>query len=219
MMPNNALSSTALPAPFLYPRASIRFAAVAGAVDVHLGGIALGDASHGLAYQLWSCFTDGVNISLQAPNTPAFVYLPSTNAVWVALAFDQSGRPFIAYADKNGNAKYYWFNTVSNSFETDSLSGVVFRVFATLDDQRPALISTSDVLLFYVRGTTLFMRVQRDRFAVEYNLGTVPATLVQVGMNLKYRVQFAFQNVQGSAGGGGLPPAEWNLGIGINEPA
>lgn len=216
MIPNNVLSTTPIVGPFLPPRTTIRFSAVSGHSDVHFGGIAIGDPSHGISYQLWTCFTDGVSIWLQAPNTPAFVQLPNVNAIWVALAFDQNARVFIAYADVNGNTSYYWFDSAISSYRTSQLSGIVFRPFASLDDSRVALLQFSDVLLAYVRAGRLYLRAQRDRFGVEYNLAAAPATLVQIGMSHADRFQFAFQNVQGV---GGLPPAEWNIGLGINEPA
>lgn len=216
MLPNNVVSSTPVAAPFLAPRTNIRFNNATGLVDTHLGGIALGDASQGISYQLWTAQIIGSDIVLSAPNTPAFTLLSGTNAVWVALAIDQSAREFIAYADINGNASYYWYDSTIPGYRTSTLVAPVFRPFAALDDSRPLNIGGSDVILAYERSGTLYMRVQRDRFGVEYNLAAAPATLVQIGMNEADRFQFAFQNVQGDKV---LPPAEWNVGLGFNEPA
>lgn len=215
-MPNNSLSSIAKFAPFLPPRTGTRFSSTAGKYDIHYGGIAIGDASQGLSYQTWTCFSDGINIWLEAPNTLPFIQLANVNASWVALAFDQNARPFIAYSTSAGNASYYWYDTTIPGYRTSSLTGIVPRVFAALDDIRPALSSSSDILLAYVRSGQLYMRVQRDRFGIEYNLGAAPATLVQIGMNKLFRFQFAFQNVQGNSV---LPPSEWNPALGFNEPA
>jgi hypothetical protein len=206
MMPNNTLSATPEPAPFLPPRQTVRFSAAAGTSDVHFGGIAVGDPSQGISYQLWSAFTDGSSVWLEAPNTPAFVLLPSVGAVWVALAFDQNARVFVAYVTSTGAAFYYWYDSTIPGYRTSALSGPLQSVFAALDDSRPALSSSSDVLLAYVRAGVLYYRQQRDRFGIEYDLGAVPASLVQIGMNHADRFQFAFQNVQGN---NVLPPAEW----------
>jgi hypothetical protein len=217
VIPNNVLSTTPIPGAFLPPRTNVRFSASAGAMDTHFGGIALGDPSQGVQYQLWTCFTDGNNIYLEAPNTPAFIELANVGAAWVAVAFDQNARVFIAYSTAAGNAFYYWFDTTISAYRTSTITGFVPRVFADLDDARPALLASSDVLLAYQRAGTLFLRAQRDRFGVEYNLGAVPATLVQIGMNTVDRFQFAFQNVQGKANA--LPPAEYSPYLGINEQA
>lgn len=216
MMPNNALSSTPIPGPFLPPRTNTRFSVQDGQSDVHFGGVAVGNPSQGITFQLWTAFIDNGSVFLEAPNTPAFVRLPNVAATWVALAFDQNAQVFIAYSTANGAAFYYWFDSLSGGYITSALPGVTPRVFAALDDSRQAESSSADILLCYVQGTELFMRQQRDRYGVKYDLGVAPATLVQVGMNRVNRFQFAFQNVQGNSY---LPPAEWNRPLGINEPA
>lgn len=206
MLPNSTLSLTPQPAPFLPPRGNTRFSLLSGQSDVHFGGIHLGDPSQGVSVQLWTAFIVNNDILLSAQNTPAFVRLPRVNAAWVALAFDQNAREFIAYADKLGNANFFWFDTLINNFRTTAIAGVVPRVFAAFDDSRPIQLSQSDVILAYVRSNELFFRAQRERFGVEHDLGAAPATMVQIGMNHANRFQFAFQNVQGNSV---LPPAEW----------
>jgi hypothetical protein len=195
----------------------VRFSAIYGLQDVHYGGIALSNASQGVQYQLWTATVlPNGDIQLSAPNTPAFTFLAGVNAAWVAIAFDQSANVFIAYSTALGAASFYWFDTTIPGYRTTPLSGVVPRVFATLDDARPIENSNNDVILTYVRSGTLYTRQQRDRFGVEYNLGAAPGTLVQFGMNHVLRLQFAFQGVQGPRI---LPPAEYSPNLGINEPA
>lgn len=217
VMPNSTVSTTPIPSGFQPPRTTLRTTVAQGLVDVHPGPIALANPLQGLNYQLWQVRADGTNIYLSAPNTPEFAYLPNTAAVWVALSFDQNGRPFIAWtADKVGTSYYYWYDTTIPGFRTSALVGPVFRVFAVMDDQRPLLIQNSDIILAYTRNGTLFTRVERDRFGVEYNQGAAPGKLVQLGMNTKLRLQFAFLNTTGQ---GGVPPQEWNPALGFNEPA
>lgn len=213
-MPANALSSTPEPSAFLPPRTSVRFGALEGKLDVHMGPIAIGDTSHGITYQLWTAYTDGNNVWLQAPNTVPFILLPNVGAAWVALAFDQSGRIFIAYSTAAGVASYYWFDTTISNYRTSPLGSGIFRVFAVLDDNRVIQVAQSDVILAYVKpDVNLYFRQQRDRFGVEYLLGAAPsgAALVQIGMSHVNRLQFAFQNVQGNSI---LPPSEYQLNVG-----
>lgn len=206
MLPNSTLSLIPIQGSFLPPRGNVRFSALAGQSDVHFGGVHLGDPSQGISSQLWAAFVSNGDILMSAPNTPAFVRLPGVNAAWVALAFDQNAREFIAYADKLGNASFFWFDTLINNFRTTAIPGIVTRVFAAFDDSRPIQLSQSDVILAYVRSGELFFRAQRDRFGIEHDLGPAPAALAQTGMNQHNRFQFAFQNVQG---GNVLPPSEW----------
>ena len=186
-------------------------------MDYSLGPIALGDPSHGLTYQTWTLRSDGSNIYLSAPNTPEYVFFAGTAAVWVALAFDQNGRVFIAWtANQVGQSYYYWYDTTIPGYRITALSGTVKRVFAMLDDPRTAESSSNDILFTYVRLGVLYLRQQRDRFGVEYNFGAAPGNLVQFGMNHKLRMQFAFLNTDG---GGGLPPQEYRMPPGVNPPS
>jgi hypothetical protein len=208
MIPNAVLSSSPVPSPFVPPRTGVRFSKQAGLTDTHLGGIALGDPSQGISYQLWTAAIVGADIVLSAPSVPAFTLLAGVNAAWVALAFDQNAREFVAYADDLGNASYYWYDSTIPGFRTSALAGYIPRVFAALDDSRPVESGNSDILLAYERAGSLYLRAQRDRYGTEYNLGAIPgiapSTLVQIGMNMKWRFQFAFQGVQIA----GLPPGE-----------
>lgn len=213
-MPGNVLSDTPEVGAFLAPRTGLRANDAAGETDVHFGGIALGDPSHGLQYQLWTATCDGSNVSLSAPNTPSFVLLSGVGAKWVALAFDQNAREFVAYVDQSNIAHYYWYDPIIPGFTTSTVTGVVPRVFATLDDERVLELPTSDIIFTYVRGGHLFMRQQRDRYGVEYDLGVAPAAQAQVGMSTVNRLQFAFQDFGGSSGGD-VPPAEFLRGGGL----
>lgn len=212
MLPGNVLSTTPIVGNFLPPRQTVRSMPALGMVDVHYGGIAIGNPTAGLQYQLWTAQALPGGIYLSAPNTPQYAILPGVAALWVALAFDQNARPFIAWADKNGQCSYYWYDTVGLNYVTSLVSGLVYRPFATLDDARPPQLQTSDVIFAYVRSGELYFRAQRDRYGVEYDLGPAPASLqlAQLGMNTRNRVQFAFQNVQGTSK---VPPAEFTVGV------
>jgi hypothetical protein len=218
-LPNNTLSTRPIVAPFLAPRTQVRASNVQGLTDVHYGGVAIGNPSLGLSYQIWTATCpDGLNIWLSAPNTAPFIFLAGVTPVWVALSFDQNSRPFIGYVTAVGTAYFYWFNTLVNQFVTTQLppSALYDRVFASVDDLRPQNITNSDTIIAYVRSGSLFYRQQRDRYGIEYTLGAAPGKLVQIGMNSHWRFQFAFLNVMGDRY---LPPQEWNPALGINEPA
>jgi hypothetical protein len=219
MLPNNILSVKPVVASFLAPRQVVRSSALQGLTDYHYGGIAVGNPSQGLSYQIWTAFCpDGLNVWLSAPNTAPFIFLAGVSPVWLALSFDQNSRPFIGYVTGVGTAFFYWFNTLVNQFVTTQLptSGLYARVFASVDDLRPQNIANSDTILSYVRSGSLFIRQQRDRYNVEYTLGAAPGKLVQAYMNIHWRYQFAFLNV---AGDQYLPPEEYSMPPGVNPPS
>lgn len=218
MMPNNVFSLVPLPAPYLAPRTHPRFNAAAGSSDQHFGGRALGDASQGIQFQLWTCYTDGINVWLQPQNGPAFIQLPNVNARWVALAFDQSSNVTIPYVDNQGNLFYYWYDTTIPGYTTSSVAGSYSRVFCAYDDARVQMLTGADVVIVYPKAGNIVSRQQRDRFGTEYTLGPSPGTLVQFGMNSKFRMQFQFAGTQ--KGSGDVPPAEYQLNVGgaLNVP-
>lgn len=220
MMPNNALSSTPVPGNFLPPRTQPRVSAAAGTADQAYGGVAIGDASQGIRYQVWTAYADpSGNLWLEAPNTAAYEFLPGVGAAWVALAFDQSARIFLAWSTSTGAASYYWYDSTITAYRVSTLVGYIPRIFASLDDARPAQSTQSDILLVYELSGQLYMRQQRDRFGVAYDLGTAPsgAPLAQIGPSTVNRFQFAFKSTQGNVG---LPPVEYQLNVGgvINVP-
>jgi len=212
MLPGAVLSSFPISGPLLAPRQLVRASLNAGLRDVHYGGVAIGDPTQGIQYQLWTATAQPNGITLSAPKTPEFYILPGQVATWVALAFDQNSRPFIAWSNLVGLCQYYWYDTTIASFRVSQLADVVFRPFASLDDARVPQLQTSDVIFAYQKGTELYFRAQRDRYGIEYDLGPSPQglRLAQVGMNTKNRFQFAFQNVQGN---NPVPPAEFLLGV------
>jgi hypothetical protein len=191
MMPNNILSSTSLPSTFLPPRDIFPRDPL---VDEHLGGIALNDASQGLQVQVWTATVDGSdNIVVSAPSAPSpqiIVNVPDVD--WLGLAFDTNMRIFLCWT-VGAVAQYRWFDVVGNAFVITTLPAGSVRPMCALDDARPALTSSADILLCYVRSNTLFMRMQRDRYGTEYTLADVTGlTFNQVGMNHTNRFQFEF---------------------------
>lgn len=193
MLPDMVLSTTPEPSAFLPPRTVLRASAVSGLSDFHYGGIHLNDATHGITYQLWTLRIAGNGILLSAPNTSEFQELTANAPTWGALAFDQNARVFIAYVDVTRTGFYYWFDSTIPGYRLSQLPGNIDRVFASLDDSRVPELQTSDVILSYVREGVLYFRAQRDRFGVEYTLGSPPAPQVQVGMSHGDRYQFAFE--------------------------
>lgn len=191
MMPGNVLSNVSLPSAFLPPRDVMPRLPL---VDQHEGGIALNDASQGLRVQVWTATVDGSgNIQVAAPSAPipqTIVNVPGVD--WIGLAFDTNMRIFLCWT-VGGAAQYRWFDSVGSAFVISTLPAGSARPMCALDDERPALTSSADILLSYVRANTLFMRMQRDRYGIEYDLTDVTGlTFHQMGMNRTNRFQFQF---------------------------
>lgn len=190
MLPQNVLSTDTIPAAFTPPRDIPKTALE----DFELGGVAVGDASQGLAVKTWRAFIDsGTFIKLEAFDVSAQVVIADTDITEVSLAFDQLMQPCLAYVAA-GQAKLYWWDSEAIQFQTTNLPVGAITPRVCLDDKRTSQSQANDVILAYVKTGKLYVRNQRDRFDTDYELSDVGgAVLVQIGMNLVGRFQFRIQ--------------------------
>lgn len=158
-------------------------------VDYEMGGVAIGDANQGLMVKLWTLESNGEVVRIFADDVPAVDLFTRTGITQVALAFDQSMRPHVAFV-QDGVTWLWWYDS--------AVGAMVFSAFVgastprlTLDEKRTPLLANSDVIFAYIRANNLYYRQQRDRFQNEYLLASsVNAQLVAIGMNRGYRLQF-----------------------------
>ena len=192
-LPGDALSPAGVYSAFLQPDALGRGDDLE---DYELGGIALNDSSQGLMVQNWRA--RGLNSSNEirvspAPYSSEIALVSASNITEVSLAFDQNMRPALAFIT-NGQAKLYWYDSIAEAQVTTVLAADITSVFLTMDDKRPAaaLLNFNDILLFYVRGSSLYYRQQRDRYNTERFLTVLAdpaAKLRKCGMATELRVQ------------------------------
>lgn len=184
MLPDNSLSTLTDEANFLVPDSS-------PLLDFELGGVALNDTSQGLRFQTWSCiYEDGV-VKAVSEVGDKFDIITVSGLTELSIAFDQNMRPTLVYV-ANETAYLYWFDTLIDNQTTTELGFGVTAPKISLDDSRPNQTVSSDIILAYIRDGSLCMRVQRDRYGVEYKLTPVESTtkLAQIGMSDVNRFQF-----------------------------
>jgi len=192
MLPDNTLSTRAVGARFRPPRNRPK----EPLEDFDLGGLALNDASRGLeVYQWRGRYIDGA-IVLDVPGIvdPVSV-LEVADVTEFSFAFDQNMQPAVAYVVGDESAHWYWFDATLPGFVTLDLPAGSITPRCSLDDKRNStgtLSGVSDILLTYLRGGTLYVRAQRDRYAIEYALasGYEHYVLGQFGMNRLMRMQW-----------------------------
>lgn len=191
MMPQETLSTQLFQAPFVAPRNQRTPADLLIAYEQ--GGIALNDPSQGLQYQTWTGYVDASGDFVLAPasgGTNIVITVP--NVVEWDFTFDQNMNPFFTWTDGTGASWFYWFSPVTNSFQTTELPSGSANCRCSLDDKRAAETTSSDILLTYIRAGTLYLRQQRDRYAIEYTLSTqlTGKRQIQAGLNTLLRYQF-----------------------------
>lgn len=189
-IPQGALSSTQVPSPLVTPddRARTQYTQ-----DWERGGIGLNDPSQGLNVRDWRAHTDGSTVWVTpdpegAPQTAVFT---GSGITEVSLAFDQNMQANLAFVE-DGVQKLWWYDTL--------VSGMVVTTFAgarsgmlSMDDKRAGADAYNDIIFGYIRDGQVRYRQQRDRYGIEYTLGSVPGSssrLLQLGMGTNNRMQF-----------------------------
>ena len=189
-MPDNCLSSEDIPGTIQGGKGIPSMAYE----EFETGGIALNDPSAGMLYQIWRGFIEADGIYVESSNTAKTLILAGTDFEDISITFDQNMRVVVSYI-QNRIAKLYWYDaTIEDYIITDIGAGNISpKVY--LDDKRPMELDHSDIILAYVRGSCLYIRLQRDRYEIEYLLTdqiTNELNFVTFGMTEKLRIQFNF---------------------------
>lgn len=188
MLPDHVLSTTTYPAQFRYPRNIPKRPLIA----YEYGGVALNDPSQGLRVKVWKGeYIDG-NVVVSAPGVPPTSVLELANIADFDFTFDQNMQVAVAYELIGGGSRFLWYDNTISDYVTLELPAGSITPRCALDDNRDSQTNASDIILAYVRAGHLYIREQRDRYAVEYDLSDQagPGGLIQIGMNRLWRFQF-----------------------------
>ena len=195
MIPDNELSTTPVFSQFLYPDNAI----TSLLEDFELGGIAIQDPSQGLNYQAWRGYWDPEDstIYLQPLTVGGKIALFTVPLVKeFSFTFDQNMRWCVAVQLTSGTVNLYWYDTNAAAYVTTSYEGL--RAFKlALDDKRrvSTYLDKSDILFTYIKGDSLYVRNQRERYTVEHFLkDEMPDNLriASFGLNRGLRMQWRF---------------------------
>jgi hypothetical protein len=190
MLPDEKFSSRAVRSEILGGR---KFSGVPHMIDYEHGGIAIQDPSVGHQYQVWEARVEhsGGNdyVYLNAPNqgSPTLLY-SGVDISEISITFDNNMNLCLGFVEE-GRSKLYWYDTTVEAMVTTIINGVSPRVF--FDDKRRTQSNVSDILLFYIRGGSIYYRQQRDRYTIERLLqtGVRGRRLDVVGMGRNWRLQ------------------------------
>ena len=158
---------------------------------IAIGPVVLGASGGSLTDKYWQVYTTGTQVFLGSlEDDYTFLFEASGIITSLQVTFDQVGRPLVVYSVNAGGVSLYWYDpTISDNaimYLGDGQSVVTaFDIISNTSDD------TSDVLVFYVKYDVAYMRVQRDRFAVEYPIGIeYPGLkLLSCGLNVGNRFQ------------------------------
>lgn len=191
MLPGSSLSLSIQSGTFLSPRDQRYLGDYL--LDYERGGVDIGDSSEGLNVKDWTGTYDSGDFILEASGVSPTVVLSVPNVREFGFTFDQNMRVFLAYELEDDTSWFYWYDTVGSDFATTQLPDGSHSLRCSIDDKRSLQSNSSDIILSYLRDSSLYFRAQRDRYETEYLLTTGLGTKIQVqsGMNNVGRFQFA----------------------------
>jgi hypothetical protein len=168
--------------------------------DFERGGVAVGDPTQGLNVYTWEMRYVGRDFRIRIYPDGTFTSLFSWDGVQeMVFTFDQNMNPVVAFRVGDlWRLRWYDPDPYVQAISFTSLPGVR-DVRLTLDEKRAALRDFSDVLIFYLKDNPstqpqkMYMRAQKDRYAVEYAIGNLPTGTTafdRVGMSQNSRLRF-----------------------------
>lgn len=158
-------------------------------VDYEMGASALNSSASDYNSHLWTAQSDGTVVTVSRDGVPPVTVLTDSGITQIALGFDQTMRPHIAYI-AGGVCKFYWYDTLAGSMQTMVIAGGKTPRLC-MDEKRGVFIAYSDLLLTYKVGSNVCLRAQRERFQTEHIIATgQPGDIAVFGLNNKNRLQW-----------------------------
>src|SRR5690606_30037909 len=157
MLPDNVLSTPAVPGTFLEPRNQPK----EPLIDWCRGGVGLQDSSLGLNVYDWRArYVDG-DILIGVPgHVPETVLVSVADVTELQFTFDQNMQPFVTYMVSGETMYYRWYDATVPGFVTDTVADA-WSPRCDIDDRRqnPGILAgLSDIILAYLKDQTLYCR-------------------------------------------------------------
>lgn len=188
MLPDNELSTNSVYASFLVPTR------VDPLIDYEWGGNDLNDESGGIQSKLWTGYYENGVIKVKADGVQHDL-LTIAGVSALSFAFDLNMRPTVTYV-VNNNVYLWWFDTSVGAYTTTNFGSDLSTPQLSFDDHRQLFSINSDIIFAYIKADRLCIRIQRDRYQIEYDLGE-GQSLIQIGMMRNYRFGFATKLING----------------------
>jgi hypothetical protein len=167
-----------------------------------LGGLNISDGSQGLNVASWQLYYEGGIVKLKKlPDGAPTELFTRANIRQLSLCFDNNSRPVVGFFTRENSAEIYFYDAEVANYNTLVLPVGSTRPVVNNDDKRKDFLEggLTDVWAYYIRGTTLHYRLLRDRFTIEYTLGTFDTEdvdITRVGETVQQRIQLEFKSTQ-----------------------
>lgn len=205
MIPNNTWSTFNKPEKFpvsSLPKPQIRYNSV---FDIKAGGVELSQSNGSLNSRYWMVYQDGTDVVIRKAldsnswSVPTTLFTVVGSITDISLSFDNLGRPVVFY--QIGTQLTLWFYD-------SQIGGISFKNIVAnghspiveFDYVNDTTNPMSDIMMYYVVNDTAYMRLQRDRFDIEYPTGVSypELKLSKAGMTTdnRFQVTYTFRDIR-----------------------
>ena len=188
MTPENILSNPSAPSEFL----SIISLPKQKLIAYATGGAGINNTTQGLNLYIWRAQYLNGAIVLDVPSSPGvgvteILYLSGVTEL--AFSFDLAMKPVLAYTVAQVSYLYF-YDTITANFITLNLGTGLSDLHMVMDELRPELLYRADLTFTYIFQSSLYIRTQRERYAVPYLLSMNIRKIYRFGLSKSYRLQW-----------------------------
>lgn len=169
-----------------------------GVAAISLGPVSLNNSQGKLNSRYWLVTQVAGQVLIQGQElfswaSPVTLFNEPDVIQQISLTFDQLGRPLVFYRTGVNTLKLYWYDPVIQQNVNVQITTGIDPV-ACFDFPQATGESFTDALLFYTRNNRIYMRVQRDRFNIEYYTGVEEEgiRLESAGLRVDNRLQVVY---------------------------
>jgi len=189
------------------PRPTTKYGEIS---KVKIGPNALGGSENKLNARYWICYQEEGFVYIRGAindllwSSPTLIFEEPEPIVSLDFSFDQLGREVIFY-QKGSELRLWFFDSSTEPFqfvnvllvENGSYPNIAFDII--YNPTNPL----SDVILCYVKNDTIYKRLQRDRFAIEYSSGVKrPGIKIEsagMSVNNKFQIVYVYPDLRDGA--------------------
>ncbi len=202
MIPDNSWSCGTPTQPFVeytLPKP----APIASVFNIKVGPIELSQSDGVLNSRFWIVYQVGNEVLIRGAinsdtwSAPTTLFTESSVITAFSLSWDNLGRPAVFY-QTDTTLKLWFYDSLLGSSTTKIITTNGKNPQADFDYVNDTSDVNSDTMIFYVKSDSLFMRLQRDRFDIEYPVGVNKPNLelLRVGMSVENRFQLEYRYSQ-----------------------
>lgn len=163
-----------------------------------IGPLIIGDSRGNIAERFWLVTYESPNVFIRGSASgyweqKEILFQDLDMILQLDLTFDQLGRPIVIYLTNDDDIKLFWFDPVLVE-QTTTLLSTGTSVASGFDLKTNTGDQNSDAMVSYVRDDRLYWRLQRDRWAVEYdpNISHQDLKVLSMGMTDQNRFQIQY---------------------------